>query len=777
MPDPHSFSSRDPHTGKPPDPSKPLPSKNQAQRLKKNNKKLSFTNLINCKNRKILNSISMENVRMQQREHINQKNQKKRKLNKSTINHCLESEHRKRVNRKKAQWQVLKLIKLQNIVLMQKFMIFLLSSFFLILIQANNISTTIKNTSPSAHLITNKSSSEEILIKSSPVNEVIKPVLTTARSLVNDQNNKDAAYSDYESDLPLCEDLNGNNPSPNPHNHLLESKDPPFILETLHESRDFCLSMVDAWKCQTLIDDYDYHIGQILNSTDKESWNDLVTCRPFWHYGACWQGSLYNGDEMISTLYFDDNGTKLNTTEIEELKSSGEEAINNHPGFIEVLTIRIKQDLPHMAKEDCIKGHIERDCRVIKSQKFKIIHTTWDVNSHEKCEKKRIQDTCFSIDANSESEIELEKVTETTSEPINQVNKLKLEPSTTKAPCRQPDTMYNMYDDYQEDDDYITEIRESGVFSEEHLAYMLHGEGDDVDCGIDWDRATNKLILDVGHEELKINFTNGKYDIALTHCGPQTRLKDVTSTTQSPNVSTTTANPDLSIDGVSSLPQKDTNKSCGNETDIILRPIAAETIRNYDYILRVLQTIMTSSALLLLLCLRKLHCTRNIIHMNLLLSFVIRSVFQTMYESYNPENMLIEKDKLNEKFNNIYPYESGDDTAIIKVLQQLDKKFPNHSYAENYVKHHSQLINNILAVGWGHVFVEEEISLHDWRKQKGDTPGKGNISNYLYDHCYNLNHYQTSYLPCKLISICLQYAITANYFWLLVGRFGKYFVT
>lgn len=289
-----------------------------------------------------------------------------------------------------------------------------------------------------------------------------------------------------------------------------------------------------------------------------------------------------------------------------------------------------------------------------------------------------------------------------------------------------------------------------GNFTNEFLDYS-YSRPPDIDCGNGWNHELNReheKKINVFHlpsiEEMK----KPNSQINLAHCGHSQPYADILNRgTEKPEIIKVDSQNNTEIDVILDNPATCTNL----KEEITIEGQQSEApnnIRNYDYVLRILQTIMTSLALLLLLFLRKIHCTRIFIHMNLLLSFVIRSVINTLYESINPNDKLL---KLRQDFDNFSErHRYGDEKydpeikEIVNQLKQADLQHEGYSFYEKYKSYHQIEMNSYQNIYWADG-VELTKNMSQWRAAHGDTPAYEELSDAIWSNCKYLNAFREVY--------------------------------
>lgn len=196
-----------------------------------------------------------------------------------------------------------------------------------------------------------------------------------------------------------------------------------LVPEEMHLSRDHCLTLIDALNCLNDINAYDKQINTVFKKENNYTRRQEIMnneaynrCRPFWHYGACWQANENNDNSQIVTKkYYNDQGKEVQNTSntISDLDSTQEQS------SIELVLIEVEIPIPVIDRISCLKGTVKRYCRLIKSAKHKIWETSWDYVTHKNCSKVRTHNDlplCDKLDATpkEDSEQQLENTDEST---------------------------------------------------------------------------------------------------------------------------------------------------------------------------------------------------------------------------------------------------------------------------------------------------------------------------------------------------------------------------
>ena len=84
-----------------------------------------------------------------------------------------------------------------------------------------------------------------------------------------------------------------------------------------------------------------------------------------------------------------------------------------------------------------------------------------------------------------------------------------------------------------------------------------------------------------------------------------------------------------------------------------------------------------------------------------------------------------------------------------------------------FVQKHTELLHHGI---WQEHRENETITGNDFLHMEGvwNEPNITNVHHLLTNHCSQINEYQTTFIPCKIVAVLLQYFVTANFCWLLV---------
>ena len=615
----------------------------------------------------------------------------------------------------------------------------------------SSIKTITVNNNETQHQTNNeiKASSEpnEIILSTEKSDLVETPDI---RTVTDDDNNNDKTngtckFCDPKTGLPYCQVDQSHNNTP---------KIPDFF----HESRINCLSMFRAFQCQEEINHYDNLVNQTLAHPESKDWQLIQECRPFWHYGVCWSSLPSDSgisNELVADVWFDEDGKMIPINTQTE---------NNT--IYNMLTYRVYRNLPK-THSSCLVGSIYRDCRIIISEKERIIKTTWDVTIHTDCVKKKKEvlppcdeiDGSSSFDSNSTVFSEIEKMPLETeslpqsllSEPEVEVEKKCITPPWVQQNTQQQDYNYPNYSDYPDQDDGQSPYQPS----QEEMEFYYYTA---PDCRGQFDRINNVPMPSIkNHESLPDEILNGtSFGHLFTHCGPS---KEEMQKWMEENKKMKDSNLDATDSTYNFTPNCQANTT-GQVSEAELTEKLVKTslfLQRYDYILRTIQTIATSGALLMLLCLRKLHCTRIYIHMNLLLSFIIRAILMTFLEKTNPDLQILNRRDQFYDFLDKYPFynEADPNHMAESIFDQNYQTMLAHDYHLNttflkqYKDIHFSIIEHTKNIYWDDGGAAM-ITIDEHRMTYGDTPGFDAISDILWDHCPFMNNYQKSYFPVSI---------------------------
>jgi len=172
---------------------------------------------------------------------------------------------------------------------------------------------------------------------------------------------------------------------------------------------------------------------------------------------------------------------------------------------------------------------------------------------------------------------------------------------------------------------------------------------------------------------------------------------------------------------------------------------------NFDRVLRIIQTVLTFSAFGLMLFLKRIHCTRIYIHMHLLLSFILRSILFSLYQSdINPD--IVRRRAHRSQAEVLHGISSNDTMSMMY---------------HPFVQKHTELLHHGI---WQSHQEDLNITGNNFLHTEGvwNEPNITNVHHLLTNHCSQINAYQTTFIPCKIVAVLLQYFVTTNYCWLLV---------
>ena len=191
-----------------------------------------------------------------------------------------------------------------------------------------------------------------------------------------------------------------------------------------------------------------------------------------------------------------------------------------------------------------------------------------------------------------------------------------------------------------------------------------------------------------------------------------------------------------------------TSKKIQKLDDLVYNAKLSENLNwTFDKVLRHLQMISTFISFIIFLVLisnKKLKQPRHYIHMNLILSYFLRSIINMFQVQFGFDN----RPGLNDLEN------------FLKSSIDLQNSTHFSEYTEK--------------TSWDYVGVTDKVLINLIYPRYLGIDNSGYLLNhydvsYLLDQeCKFFNSYKISFTPCRLISILTQYLIISNYFWCLV---------